>query len=291
MTDQARDDRPMVRAPTPCGRIAPGVFVGGGGGLCRDGTGDAAGRGGLLSARSAAASDREADSGSPMAPKPPQFPAKAKACIVLFMYGGVSQVDTFDPKPALTRHDGKPIPTRDQRRGLEDAKSGDASGLVAEIRPARPGGDVPFPTCIPHLAGCVDDVAVIREHVRRQLRARLGPLADEYGISAPGVSESGLVGDLWAGDGQPELARLCGPARSSGRADLGAAQLGFRVHAGDLSGNSVSDQRRADLEPAAAAWDLDRSAAQPARPAGHAEPAAWRCQPGGQRAVGPHRQL
>ena len=38
----------------------------------------------------------------------PHFPAKAKHCIFLFMNGGPSQVDTFDPKPALAKHHGKP---------------------------------------------------------------------------------------------------------------------------------------------------------------------------------------
>ncbi|MDA8745737.1 DUF1501 domain-containing protein [Rubripirellula amarantea] len=41
--------------------------------------------------------------GSPLAPKPPMHPAKAKAVIMLFMEGGPSQVDTFDPKPELER--------------------------------------------------------------------------------------------------------------------------------------------------------------------------------------------
>lgn len=44
----------------------------------------------------------EAKSDNPLAPKPPMHPAKAKACIMLFMEGGPSQVDTFDPKPKLT---------------------------------------------------------------------------------------------------------------------------------------------------------------------------------------------
>ena len=39
----------------------------------------------------------------PLAPKKPMHPAKAKACIMLFMEGGPSQVDTFDPKPELAR--------------------------------------------------------------------------------------------------------------------------------------------------------------------------------------------
>lgn len=46
----------------------------------------------------------------PLAPKAPQFPAKAKRVIFLFMHGGPSQVDTFDYKPLLERDDGKPLP-------------------------------------------------------------------------------------------------------------------------------------------------------------------------------------
>jgi len=46
----------------------------------------------------------------PLAAKPPLFPARAKRVIFLFMKGGPSHVDTFDPKPLLTRDDGKPLP-------------------------------------------------------------------------------------------------------------------------------------------------------------------------------------
>src|SRR5436190_11976505 len=48
---------------------------------------------------------------SPLAPKAPHFPAKAKRVIHLFMNGGPSHVDTFDPKPALTRMHGQELPT------------------------------------------------------------------------------------------------------------------------------------------------------------------------------------
>ena len=47
---------------------------------------------------------------NPLAAVPPQLVARAKRIIFLFMVGGVSQVDTFDPKPLLTRDDGKPFP-------------------------------------------------------------------------------------------------------------------------------------------------------------------------------------
>ena len=46
----------------------------------------------------------------PLAPRVPHFPAKAKRVIFLFMKGGPSHLDTFDPKPLLTRDDGKPLP-------------------------------------------------------------------------------------------------------------------------------------------------------------------------------------
>src|SRR5438552_8565683 len=48
--------------------------------------------------------------GSPLAPRTPHFTPKAKRVIYLFLNGGMSQVDTFDPKPELTRRDGQPLP-------------------------------------------------------------------------------------------------------------------------------------------------------------------------------------
>ena len=50
---------------------------------------------------------------NPLAPRKPHFPAKAKSCIFLFMYGGPSQVDTFDPKPELVKRHGEPMPNLD----------------------------------------------------------------------------------------------------------------------------------------------------------------------------------
>src|SRR4051812_36442307 len=47
---------------------------------------------------------------NPLAPKAPPNPAKAKRVLHLFMNGGCSHVDTFDPKPALAKFAGKPIP-------------------------------------------------------------------------------------------------------------------------------------------------------------------------------------
>lgn len=52
----------------------------------------------------------QATEANPLAVREPHFPARAKRVIFLFMCGGPSQVDTFDPKPLLTRDDGQPVP-------------------------------------------------------------------------------------------------------------------------------------------------------------------------------------
>ncbi len=51
----------------------------------------------------------------PMSPKSPQFPGKARQVVHLFMNGGPSHVDTFDPKPLLAKYHGKPLPSPNLR--------------------------------------------------------------------------------------------------------------------------------------------------------------------------------
>ena len=60
---------------------------------------------------------------NPLAPRPPHFPPRAKRIIFLFMKGGPSHVDTFDPKPLLTRDGGKPFPFEKPR--VQFAPTGD----------------------------------------------------------------------------------------------------------------------------------------------------------------------
>src|SRR5438477_12982184 len=68
----------------------------------------------MLAADSAQASTEPA---SPMAPKPPHHPCRAKSCIFLFMEGGVSQMDTFEYKPALAKYAGKQMPRAERTTG------------------------------------------------------------------------------------------------------------------------------------------------------------------------------
>src|SRR5215216_7031496 len=63
------------------------------------------GDGGLLTAHA-----KDASPINPLTPRAPHFPAKVKRVIHIFANGGPSQVDTFDPKPALEKFAGKPLP-------------------------------------------------------------------------------------------------------------------------------------------------------------------------------------
>ena len=97
----------------------------------------------------------------PMAVRAPHVLPRAKSVIFLFMYGGVSQVDTFDPKPELNRRNGEPIPNLDSDPLFKVRNPGTLLGSTRKFTPAGQSG---LPVCdmFPHVAGCIDDLAVIR---------------------------------------------------------------------------------------------------------------------------------
>src|SRR5947209_5612955 len=75
-------------------------------------------------------------SADPLAPRPPHLPARAKRAIFLYMTGGVSHVDTFDPKPRLAARNGRTI-TVDNWQG----RLGTFTRYLSGPRwPFRPGG-------------------------------------------------------------------------------------------------------------------------------------------------------
>src|SRR5206468_8693083 len=74
--------------------------------------------------------------GNPLAPKKPHFEPRAKRVIFLFMHGGPSQVDTFDPKPLLKKHHGQPYPGQKPR--VQFASTGN---LLQSPWAFRPGGE------------------------------------------------------------------------------------------------------------------------------------------------------
>ncbi|MGZ0163398.1 MAG: DUF1501 domain-containing protein [Planctomycetales bacterium] len=103
-----------------------------------------------------------ADSGDPLAEREPHFPAKAKRVIFLFMTGGVSHVDTLDPKPALTRDHGKEI--KADHPEIKDRPGYERIYLKRPQWEFAPHGEcgTEVSTLFPQVAECVDDIALIR---------------------------------------------------------------------------------------------------------------------------------
>jgi hypothetical protein len=101
---------------------------------------------------------------NPLAAKPPHSPehAKAKSVIFLFMAGGPSQMETFDPKPLLNKLDGQPMPASFAGVKRQFIK-GDPK-LLGTKRTFKQHGKSGLwvSDLLPHTATCVDDLAVIR---------------------------------------------------------------------------------------------------------------------------------
>lgn len=131
-----------------------------------------------------------AESGDPLAPKSSHFPAKAKNVIFLFMTGGVSHVDTWDPKPELISGHGKEIkadhPEIKDRPGYERIflkrpqwefqKHGECGTEVSSL--------------FPHMASCVDELALIRSmHTSHSnhYNATLGMHTGSFAQSRPSI--------------------------------------------------------------------------------------------------------
>src|SRR3989441_227470 len=105
--------------------------------------------------RSAVAATAELN---PLLPRPPHFPAKAKSCIFLFMYGGPSQMDLFDYKPELQKRDGQTVDMEIRRREVKPSK------LLASKRSFAQHGQSGLWCCdlLPNLARQMDELAVIK---------------------------------------------------------------------------------------------------------------------------------
>src|SRR5467141_1175635 len=95
---------------------------------------------------------------NPLAVKKPPLPAKAKRVIHLFMNGGPSHVDTFDPKPALQKYAGKALPSPNLRT---ERKTGAAFPSPFKFQKYGQSG-IEVSEIFPHVAASIDEIAVVR---------------------------------------------------------------------------------------------------------------------------------
>jgi len=96
---------------------------------------------------------------APWAPHPPHFAPKVRNIIFLYMDGGVSQVDSFDPKPLLTKEHGQPFKMR-----MEPTQFNNNGNTLGSPWQFKNYGQCAMPVSdlFPHVGQCADDLAVIR---------------------------------------------------------------------------------------------------------------------------------
>jgi hypothetical protein len=100
-----------------------------------------------------------APANQPLSPMPPHLPARAKRIVFLFMKGGPSHVDTFDPKPLLDRDSGKPLPFDLPR--VTFAKQGNLLRSPWKFKQYGESG-LPVSALFPNVAKHVDDLCILR---------------------------------------------------------------------------------------------------------------------------------
>src|SRR5437588_8754702 len=107
----------------------------------------------LFAQEASAAVGLSPDAINPLAPKSPHFAPKAKRIIFMYMSGGVSHLDTFDPKPRLKAENGK-----------GSGENGKGRPFLRTFWDARPGGKcgTEVSDLFPNVRECVDDLCVIR---------------------------------------------------------------------------------------------------------------------------------
>src|SRR3954451_10114689 len=94
----------------------------------------------------------------PLAPKPPHFAPKAKRVVYLFLNGGPSQVDTFDPKPMLDKYAGQPMPTGNLKT---ERKTGNLLKSPFKFNRCGKSG-IEVSEIFPRIGAMIDDICVIR---------------------------------------------------------------------------------------------------------------------------------
>jgi hypothetical protein len=100
---------------------------------------------------------------NPLAPKTPHEPARAKHVIFLFMQGGPSHIDTFDPKPLLQKLHGQPLPAS-VSQGLQLQFTKNDAAILGSPQTFRKCGSsgIEIADTYPHLQTCADDLAIVR---------------------------------------------------------------------------------------------------------------------------------
>jgi hypothetical protein len=130
---------------------------------------------------------------NPLAPRPPHFAPKAKACICIYLEGAPSQLDLFDPKPELNRLHGQPLPesmTRNVRFAFLQKATARILGSPRKF--TKHGGcGMELSDLLPRLATCADDLALVRSMHTEAFNHHPGQLMMNTGVPTFGRPSMG----------------------------------------------------------------------------------------------------
>ena len=147
----------------------------------------------LLRDEALRAANPVADASGSLAPRPPHFAPRAKACICIYLEGGPSQIDLFDPKPRLKALDGQPLPesmTKNVRFAF--LQKATARILASPRKFSRHGKcGMELSELLPHLSKCADDIALIRSMHTDAFNHHPGQLMMNTGVATFGRPSMG----------------------------------------------------------------------------------------------------
>jgi hypothetical protein len=220
----------------------------------------------MLAQESLALGAGQAD--NPLAVKTPHFDPKAKRVIFLFMHGGPSSMDTFDPKERLTRDHGKPLPMK-RPLAFNDKPPGPLMKSPWEFKQTGESG-IPVSDLFPHVRTCVDDLCIVRsmvgegvDHGAALLQTFTGtstfirPSMGAWSVYGLGTENQNLPGFITI---KPALAH--GGAKNWSAAFLPGAYQGTAIgHAGmkieDIQGEPIEYLLNKHLSPEQQRYELD----------------------------------
>ena len=206
---------------------------------------------GSAGVRRDAARRKQAARASPQsagAQKPPHMPAKAKSVIFLFMGGGPSHMETFDPKPLLNKLHGQKRPASFGEAKYQFVTS-DAKLLGTKRTFKRYGkSGIEVSDLFPHLAERVDDLAVIRSCHGDMVVHSAAQYQLFTGRVIPGFPSMGSWMIYGLGSESESLPAYVVMPDPKGALEAGTADVHERLSAGGLSAHDVSPGRAAGAE-------------------------------------------
>lgn len=183
---------------------------------------------GLLSGATAAETgggDPAVSAVDPLAPRPPHFPAQAKACIFVFMAGAPSHLDLFDPKPVLKQRHGEPLPeSMLEKVRFAFIKKDKALLQGSPFKFHRHGQcGMELSELLPHLGSVADDLLLVRSLHSEQFNHHPGQLMMQCGRGTFGLPTMGSWLNYGLGSESRNLPGYV--VLTSGRGSSGGATL------------------------------------------------------------------